>query len=290
MKSSKSLHFPAKPMPSCRAIQKAFTLIELLVVIAIIAILAAMLLPALSKAKLHAQQSKCVSNVKQLTTAGIMYQEDYGPIGYGGAATVWLSTLIDNYAKVSALRLCPVASQPVSLTALGTQPGTAANAWVWNAVNSVDPTNMGSYTINGWLYDTGGPQPPTRYVQDTSPINSYFHKDSSIRFPTTTPEFVDGVWPDMWPLMTDTPANPYNLFAGVGGLPDGSGPMMRVCIARHGSVAAGAAPQAFPNNQPFPGLVNMGLVDGHVESPRLDNLWSYTWSGVFKPTKRPGLP
>ena len=98
--------------------KKAFTLIELLVVIVIIGILAAMLLPALNRARQKAFQATCIANVKQWGTAFAMYADDWnGTLYYdksgvhfddtGNPYEFYFGKIDSDHTKLKTMRLCP---------------------------------------------------------------------------------------------------------------------------------------------------------------------------------------
>lgn len=95
--------------------RKAFTLIELLVVIAIIAILAAILFPVFAQAKMAAKATQCVSNIRSMSQAVVLYQNDYDdtfPLAAYGtpAGFVLWHDLVDPYVKNKDIWHCPGSS------------------------------------------------------------------------------------------------------------------------------------------------------------------------------------
>ncbi len=161
-----------------------FTLIELLVVIAIIAILASMLLPALTRAKEKAKSAQCVNNIKQMVYASKMYAMDnlskfpwtFTLEGNQLNRTNWYVYLLP-YQQTRQILLCPVRPKRVKIGTSGTFPYT-----IDGEVEYASDGTYGNYAAN---FRLGGCWwPSTWQVKGI--------KEETVRNPARTIHIVDG--------------------------------------------------------------------------------------------------
>jgi len=256
---------------------KGFTLIELLVVIAIIAMLLAVLMPSLSKAKELARRVVCLTNVRSFGQAFHTYAADNEDkiidVYFWNTGKFWAQTLIDYYGS-EKLRLCPEATVPPDVDYLTThqgdlkkwKPGRPDKAWAYMPETGDDAgvEFIGSYGTNGWLHSKDDPRTWGRN------LNLHWGGTMSSVDPGV-PLMLDSVWTAGYPLLRRAdggePLTKSEMENWSYNLGQTKGEVNRFCFDRHGRV------------------INAVFVDGSAMPIEAEDMWMQQWTENFPKRK-----
>ena len=257
--------------------RRGFTLIELLVVIAIIALLMAILMPALQRVKGQAQSVSCQARLKQWGLMFMMYTDDYDGYfnegwgydhhhpGQGGEPGLWPNALRPYYKDNWGMLLCPTATRVV-LNDADMRTYKASQRDI-NLPGGGSYLYTFSYGINSWtnyMIKARGDRPAEWFwkrADETScvlPNGTPSGKKVSANY---VPVFADSTWHDAWPRHTDGPLEYPDGF-GV----EGSGTsaeMNHFSIDRHN------------------GFINFLFMDWSVRPVGLKELWTLKWHRAY---------
>ncbi len=238
--------------------RKGFTLIELLVVIAIIALLMAILMPALQRVRKQARGVMCQSNLKQWGTMFLMYTDQNNGLFPRRTYNTgrWIDALWSYYASNEKIRLCPLVTKianPDMITGIDWWGGTFL-AWgkvpPWDSGGGRTVGVYGSYGINGYVHVPGDAviyKPAER-----------FWRTPNVKGAADIPMFLDDYFWCGWPDDDDTPPQ----YDGWQDRNDANA-MNRYCLNRHD------------------GATNAVFLDFTVRRVGLKELWTINWHKGF---------